>query len=136
MMKKLVITLAILAIAIPLVARQRHSGSASEVIKRGAPIAADAKSVTVTQLLETPEAYGEDPVVVEGVISKVCWIRGCWMKLSPKAGEVGVHVTFNGFSVPTDSKGRKARGAGVARVKTEEGKARISFVASGVELWE
>ena len=129
-------TLVIFALAIPVFARERHSGSPSDVIKRGAPIAAEAKSVTVTQLLETPDAYENDPVVVEGVISKVCRLRGCWMKLSPEADEAGVHVTFKGFSVPTNSKGMKARVTGVARAKIVKGKPQVSFVSLGVELRE
>jgi len=54
-------------------------GTRAGAIQHGAPIAADAKSVTVAQLLETPAAGG-----------------------------VGVHVTFEGFAVPTDSSGRSA----------------------------
>jgi len=134
-MRTIAVAAVLLAIVVAVLARQGEAGS-RDAIERGAPIAADAKSVTVAQLLETPEAYGEDPVVVEGVVSKVCRLRGCWMTLSPEAGGVGVHVTFKGLSVPRDSKGMKARVAGVARVKTENGEARISFVASGVELWE
>jgi hypothetical protein len=137
-MKRIAIALVLvsLAIAIPVLARHRHSGSRSDDLERGAPIAADAQSVTVTQLLETPGVYENHPVVVEGVISKVCRLRGCWMELAPEAGEGGIRVTFKGFTVPTDSKGMKARVAGVARVKTEEGKPEVSFVASGVELRE
>ena len=135
-MRKIAVAAVVLALVVSVFALQGQAGDRADAIQRGAPIAADAKSVTVAQLLETPEAYQDDPVVVEGVISKVCRLRGCWMNLSPEAGGAGVHVTFEGFSVPRDSKGRKARVAGVARVKTEDGVARISFVATGVQLWE
>jgi hypothetical protein len=133
-MKQLVTALVVLVGVIHVLAREHSSGSHSNVIKRGAPIAAEAKGVTITQLLESPDAYGKDPVVVEGVVSKVCWIRGCWMKLFPEVGEGSIHVTFKGFTVPRDSKGWKARIAGVAKAKTGKGKSQVSFVASGVEL--
>lgn len=135
-MRQIAVAIVVLAIVVPVLARQGQAGSRADAIQRGEPIAADAKSVTVAQLMNTPEAYGEDPVVVEGVISKVCRLRGCWMKLSSEAGGVGVQVTFKGFSVPRDSMGLKARVAGIAKVKREDGEDRVSFVASGVQLWE
>ena len=131
-MKRFVTALVILVSVIPVLAHP--SGSHSNVVKLGVPIAAEAKSVTITQLRESPDAYAKDPVVVEGVVSNVCWIRGCWMKLSSEAGEASIHVTFRGFTVPRDSKGRKARIVGVAKAHTEKGKSYVSFVASGVEL--
>ena len=132
-MKQLVTALVILASAIPVLAHQQPSGSHTNVIKLGVPIAAEVKSVSITQLLESPEAYEKDPVVVEGVISKVCWIRGCWMNLSLEGVEGHIHVTFKGFNVPRDSKGWKARIVGVAKARSEE-KSQVCFVASGVEL--
>ena len=147
-MKRLAIAVFVIAIAFPAVA--------ADVVKRGAPIAAGAKSVTVAQLMEKPDAYAKDPVVVEGVVSTVCTNMGCWMQLAPEAGKDGVHVTFKdyGFFVPTDSQGMKARAEGTARVTTlskeeadhlegegaklhrnADGTAKeVSFVASGVEL--
>jgi hypothetical protein len=123
---------------------------AADVVKRGAPIAPDAKSVTAAQIMEKPDAYSKAPVVVEGTVSSVCSTMGCWMQLD------GMHVTFKdfGFFVPTDSKGMKARAEGVAGVKTlskeeadhlegegaklsrnADGTAKqVTFVASGVEL--
>ena len=133
-MKHLAIALVILVSVVPVLARPHSSGARSSVMKRGAPIAAEAKGVTIAQLLGSPDAYAKDPVVVEGVISKVCWIRGCWMRLSQEVGEGDIHVTFKGFTVPRDSKGWKARIVGVAKTKTEKGKPRVSFVATGVEL--
>ena len=129
---------------------------AGDVVKRGTPIAPDATSVPVAQVMEKPDDYAKEPVVVEGVVSTVCTNMGCWMQLAPEAGQKGVHVTFKdyGFFVPTDSKGMKARAEGTAKVKTlskeeadhlegegakldrnPDGTAReVSFVASGVEL--
>ncbi|HEX7153107.1 MAG TPA: DUF4920 domain-containing protein [Thermoanaerobaculia bacterium] len=129
---------------------------AGEVVKRGTPIAGDAKSVPLTQVLEKPEEYAKTAVVVDGVVLNACTRKGCWMELAPEAGKQGVRITFKdyGFFVPLDSKGAKARVEGVTVVKTlskadadhlesegaklvrnPDGTAReVSFVANGVEL--
>ena len=133
-MKQFVIALVLLVGVIPVLALEHSSGSHSNVIRRGVPIAAEAKGVTITQLLESPNAYGKDSVVVEGVVSKVCWIRGCWMNLSPEVGQGNIHVTFRGFTVPRDSKGWTARIVGMAKTRAGKGKSQVLFVASGVEL--
>jgi hypothetical protein len=144
--------IALLALAVTLTA------FAGETVKRGAAITPDAKALPLAQVLEKPEAYTKDAVVVEGVITNACERQGCWMQLTPKAGETGVRVTFKdyGFFVPLDSKGMKARAEGVTVVKTlskadadhlesegaklkrnEDGTAQeVSFVANGVELWK
>lgn len=123
---------------------------AGEVITRGAAIAPGAKAIPLAQLLEQPEAYTKEPVVVEGTIAAACTRKGCWMQLE------GVRVTFKdyGFFIPLDAKGMKARAEGVTVVKTlskadadhleeegakltrrEDGTAlEVSFIANGVEL--
>ena len=147
-MKRFVLTLLVLAVA--------FAAFAGDVVKRGAPIAADAKALPVAKVLETPDAYTKDAVVVEGVVQAACERKGCWMQLAPKAGEAGVRVTFKdyGFFVPLDSKGMQVRAEGVTVVKTlskaeadhlegegakltrnADGTAKeVSFVANGVEL--
>lgn len=149
-MKRSAITLLALAITL--------SAFAGEPVKRGAAISADSKALTLASVLEKPEAYTKDAVIVEGVIEKNCERKGCWMQLSPKAGADGVRVTFKdyGFFVPLDAKGMKARAEGVTVIKAiskaeadhleeegaklsrnEDGTAReVSFVATGVELWK
>jgi hypothetical protein len=62
LVKQIAIPFVVLALAIPILA--------SAVIRRGTPIAAGAKSVTVTHLLETPDAYEKNLVIVEGIISR------------------------------------------------------------------
>lgn len=130
--------------------------AAEEVIKRGAAISADAKTVALTKVLAAPKEYTETPVVVEGLVEKACTKKGCWMQIVPEEGKPGVRVTFKdyGFFVPTSSAGMKVRAEGVASVKTlskedaehlegegaklsknEDGTANeVSFIANGVEL--
>ena len=130
---------------------------AAEVIKRGAPINKETKSAALAEVLANPDAYAKAPVIVEGVVTANCEMKGCWMQLAPEGSSAGVHVTFKdyGFFVPTDAKGLHARAEGVASVKTlskkeadhleedglkltrnPDGTAKqVAFVASGVELW-
>jgi len=130
--------------------------AAAEVVKRGAPLG-DSLSVALTDVLKEPQKFADKPVLVEGVIERVCTNKGCWMELAPKAGaEESVRVTFKdyGFFVPVNSQGMKAKAEGQFTVKTltkekadhyegegarlkrnEDGTAtEISFLASGVEL--
>ncbi|HEX6159250.1 MAG TPA: DUF4920 domain-containing protein [Thermoanaerobaculia bacterium] len=144
-MKKLIVLLLVAA-----------SAFAGEVVKRGAPIATDAKPVAFAEVLAHPENYTTAPVVIEGIVQTACQNKGCWMQIAPEAGQAGMRVTFKdyAFFVPKDSKGMAAKMEGVVTVKTlskedaehlegegaklnrnADGTAReISFVASGVEL--
>ena len=146
-MKKLAIVLLVAA-----------SAFADEVVTRGAAVPKDAKAIPLATVLENPEAYTKDAVVVEGVIAASCTRKGCWMQLAPSADEAArsVRVTFKdyGFFIPLDAMGMTARAEGVAVVKTlskadadhleeegakltrkEDGTAlEVSFVANGVEL--
>ena len=134
------------------------SAFANDVITRGAAVSKDAKAIPLATVLENPEAYTKDAVVVEGVIAAACTRKGCWMQLAPSAEEAArsVRVTFKdyGFFIPLDAQGMNARAEGVAVVKTlskadadhleeegakltrkEDGTAlEVSFVANGVEL--
>ena len=132
------------------------AGTSDAVIRRGAPIPEGAATVAIEKMLQAPETYAENAVVVEGLIAQACTRKGCWMELVPEAGKPGMRVTFKdyGFFVPLDSKGMLARAEGVTKVKTlskkeadhldkegakltrnPDGTAReVSFVANGVEL--
>ena len=144
-MKKLIVCLSI-ATAV----------SAADVVRRGEAVPANAKPISVAKVLESPDAYAKDAVVVEGLVETACTNKGCWMQLVPAKGEPGMRVTFKdyGFFVPLDSKGMQARAQGVTKVKilskkeadhlagegaklvrNPDGTAReVSFVATGVEL--
>lgn len=147
-MKRLSLALVLLLLA--------ASAFAGETITRGAAIARDAKTVPLAEVLSHPDAYTENAVVVEGVITTACERKGCWMQLAGSDAKQHVRVTFKdyAFFVPLDSKGMQARAEGVTVVKTlskkeadhleEEGAKlsrnadgtakEVSFVASGVEL--
>ncbi|HEX8253544.1 MAG TPA: DUF4920 domain-containing protein [Thermoanaerobaculia bacterium] len=142
-----------LSLALVFVASTAFAG---EVITRGAAIPKEAKAIPLAQVLEAPDAYTKDAVVVEGVIATSCSRKGCWMQLAAAEDAQGVRVTFKdyAFFIPLDAKGMKVRAEGVAVVKTlskadadhleeegaklkrrEDGTAlEVSFVANGVEL--
>ena len=131
------------------------TGDTAEIVKRGDPLG-DSPEVAFADVLKAPEKYTSKPVIVEGVIERVCTSKGCWMEIAPKAGESGARVTFKdyGFFVPTGSQGWLVKAEGQFAVKTlSEEKAahyesegarvkrqadgtatEISFVATGVEL--
>lgn len=125
------------------------------VVLRGQPVS-DRPAVTVGEVVNNPEKYAKESVVLEGVIDVACERKGCWMQLAAQKAGPGLRVTFKdyGFFIPFDARGMKARAEGVVSVKTltkdeadhlesegakfsrsEDGTAReISFVATGVEL--
>lgn len=131
------------------------SDTGGDVVKRGAALG-DSPVVAFSDVMKEPEKYAAKPVIVEGVIERVCSSKGCWMEISPKAGEVGARVTFKdyGFFVPTSSQGWVVKAEGEFAVKTlskekaehyESEGARVkrnadgtvtevNFVATGVEL--
>ncbi len=108
------------------------SAFAGEVIKRGVAIPPDAKRVPLANVLAKPGDFTNQTIVIEGVVEKVCWLAGCWMKVAPEAGKAGIHVTFKGgaFTVPRDSRGSNVRLMGSVRSAGNK----TSFVATGVEL--
>ena len=150
-MKRFSTTLLVLAVATAAFAHGNH-----DVVKRGAAISTEAKAVPLETILEKPQQYTKDAVLVEGVIEKACDRKGCWIAIASKPGEKAVRMTFKdyGFFVPLDSKGMQARAEGVTVVKVlskadadhlegegaklnrnADGTANeVSFVAQGIEL--
>jgi hypothetical protein len=131
---------------------------AGNVARYGAPIAAGA-SVKLSNVMNEPEKFKAQPVIVEAEVRRACSRKGCWMELSESLDKnaPGCRVTFKdyGFFVPTDSAGSHARVQGNVTVETvaagtvqhlEEEGARfakknpdgtadeVRFVATGVEL--
>jgi len=126
-----------------------------DVVARGAALTG-APLVDLTEVLAAVAAYADTIVTVEGTVTKVCQMKGCWMELVPEGARHGVRVTFEdyAFFVPTDSAGRRARlegrfetnvfskddadhliHEGVELTRNPDGTAtEVSFVASGVEL--
>jgi Domain of unknown function (DUF4920) len=114
-------------------------------------------AIPVPQLVASARTYTDRSVIVEGVITRECTEKGCWMQVAPATGGDGVRVTFKdyGFFIPQSMVGRRARMEGVTKVTTHSKAAaehlmhegaqlrrngdgtatEVQFVASGVELF-
>lgn len=136
-------------------AGEKGNPSGKDVIQCGAMIG-DSLHVRLADVLAEPDRFADKTVIFQGAIAEVCQTKGCWMKVVPDSGVVGVRVTFKdyGFFVPKDSEGMWVRAEGVFHAKVwsksdadhlESDGARLvrnpdgtatelSFVAAGVEL--
>ena len=142
--------LVMVALAWPLAA-----GAQNGLITRGDAIG-DSPVVDLAHALRAVDAYADTTVILEGAVTKVCHVKGCWMELVPEGADRGIRVTFKNYAffVPTDSQGLAARiegvfeqnvfskrdadhliAEGVALTRNPDGTAtEVSFVAQAVEL--
>jgi hypothetical protein len=79
----------------------------------GEPVAVEAESVDVADLLARPAAYEGQLVQLQGTVTEVCQESGCWLKLADtQEASEAVFVKFTcpieGFLIPTDAVGRPA----------------------------
>lgn len=88
------------------------------VIKRGAPVPARTP-IPAAEVSATPERWGSDTIVIEGMVEKVCQEMGCWLALTTAPGRPGVRITTHAqnFFVPFSSAGMRARAVGVVKVR-------------------
>jgi hypothetical protein len=70
------------------------------------------KTLGLQEAIRQPAKYQNQRVLLEGKISDVCQMKGCWLMLSD--GERAIRIKFEGYSffVPKDSKGKKVRAEG------------------------
>lgn len=82
------------------------------------------ESVSVSEILRTPEVFKGKRVVVEGEISEVCQKKGCWINVrDPEGlGELRVKVEDDVIVFPKDAKGKRVKAEGIISVTvlTEE----------------
>lgn len=127
-------------------------------IKRGA-MSGKAKKVSLAKILDTPEKYSGQNVLVEGVLVRSCKMEGCWFELAPsKEGKtIRIKMKDHAFFIPLNSANNnlKVKAEGVFKVKTltkaevdhlieDGGKfsninadgtvTEVSFLAAGLEL--
>ena len=71
------------------------------------------KAVSLQEALAQPGKYQNQKVLLEGKISDVCQMKGCWLMLSD--GERAIRIKFENYSffVPKDSRGKKLRAEGL-----------------------
>lgn len=132
-----------------------QSATDSAIVRRGGAVPAGA-GLPVSQLVAGARNYTASPVIVEGIITRECTEKGCWMQVAPSAEAKGMRVTFKdyAFFIPQSMVGRRARMTGITKVTTHSKSAadhligegaplqrnadgtatEVQFVASGVEL--
>ncbi len=133
-------------------------GKSKFPLKRGA-MSGKAKKVSLAKILDTPEKYSGQNVLVEGVLVRSCKMEGCWFELAPsKEGKtIRIKMKDHGFFIPLNSgdQNLKVKAEGVFKVKNltkaevdhlieDGGKfdkrnddgtvTEVSFLASGLEL--
>ena len=107
----------------------------SAVVFRGAKVAPGV-ALPVTALVATARNYTARSVVVEGVITRECTEKGCWMQVAPTADTDGMRVTFKdyAFFIPQAMIGRRARMEGVTKVTTHSKAAADHLIGEGAKL--
>ena len=143
----------LLIIALTVTAVQAQTG------KYGADLS-ETKAIKANNLEKTMKGKEALQLKLEGEISEVCQMSGCWMIVDTGNGNE-IRVTFKdyGFFVPKDAGGKKATFEGEAKMETvdvatlkhyaedagkskeeiaaiTEPETKLTFVASGVEIAE
>jgi hypothetical protein len=85
--------------------------------KFGAPVKV-APATPIDSILTDPKKFAGQTVRVEGMVTDVCEMRGCWMELAgDKPGQkLRFKVTDGEMVFPPDAKGKKAVAEGVVAV--------------------
>jgi hypothetical protein len=58
----------------------------------GAPIEADTPTVTIEDLMASPEQWLGKVIKVEGTVHEVCPMKGCWVDISEGSHKVRIKV--------------------------------------------
>ncbi len=78
----------------------------------------DAKgAVAVNYLKFIVKTENETPVKVKGVVSDVCTMEGCWLKLQTADGKMMIKMKDHAFLVPVDINGKEIVVDGTASMK-------------------
>ena len=106
----------LLIVLMPVATRGAETFGAAPTVKESTPIA---------QLLAKPADFEGKTVRVEGVVTSVCSMMGCWMAIAPADAPTGSAVLIkvdDGVIVfPTSARGKRATAQGVVeRVGTAD----------------
>ncbi len=75
------------------------------------------KPIPATAVMASPAKYNGQRVMLEGVVSEVCKVKGCWMVMSDGASKMRVTFENYSFFVPKDCAGRSVRVEGAFAMK-------------------
>lgn len=70
----------------------------------------EAETTSVAKIMADPDAYVGKTVRIEGKVTDVCPMKGCWMELEEKGGadRMRVRVEDGVIVFPVDAKGKSA----------------------------
>jgi hypothetical protein len=113
-MKRLALGLLVLVALVALVV----PGLAQQGTKYGTGVSLKT-STSIEKVLADPKAYLGKTVRVDGVVTEVCTMAGCWMQLVPEkadpktAKSLRIKVDDGVIVFPQEAKGKKASAEGV-----------------------
>jgi hypothetical protein len=99
----LLATLAVLALAGPAQAAETYGGGVTLT-----------EATSIGKILADPDTYVGHRVRIEGQVSDVCPMKGCWMEIAePEGDRIRVKVEDGVIIFPQDAKGKRAVAEGV-----------------------
>jgi len=71
-------------------------------------------TILISKLMASPEEYVDKTVTIEGLVTSVCKMRGCWMTIASdeKYQKLRIKVRDGDMVFPLSAKGRKALATG------------------------
>ena len=112
-MRTTILTVALLALALPAVAGDGAYGAALT----------QEKATPITAILEDPDSFKGSTVMVEGTVTEMCAHKGCWLVLDDGEGHTLLaKSTGDKVAVSEDATGRKAIVEGVVVVEYKKEK--------------
>jgi hypothetical protein len=89
------------------------------VVRRGETLSA-TRALPVSECIAQADALSGKSVKIEGTVSKVCTVKGCWFVVRDDESDQTIRITSKGyrFFVPSDAKGQRATLEGDLSVKT------------------
>jgi len=78
-----------------------------------------AKATSIAEILNDPESFKGKRVLVEGRITDVCRMRGCWIQIADSTGtaEIRFKVEDGVIEFPRSVKGMQVRAEGIISVR-------------------
>lgn len=104
MIRRALTALALLALLAPLAAGAETYGGGVTL----------AETTSIGKILAEPDAWVGKHVRVEGEVTDVCPMKGCWMEISePEGDRLRIKVDDGVIVFPVDAKGKRAVAEGV-----------------------
>lgn len=63
-------------------------------------------AISIDDAISATDAGAQDPLLIEGEVTAVCQVKGCWMGFTTENGEIRVTFKDYGFFVPLNIVGK------------------------------